>query len=135
MDDQKKNQAIDSILATMNDKLEQEREKTQAQLDEIDRIYQEKVAERKAQEAAREHARQTNVKRPSLRERVRDDGWIKSIAVASSAGFTLLASTAACLWLGYQVDNVLGSTPVGMVWGGILGGFGGVYLMYKELSR
>lgn len=136
MDDQGKNQAIDSILTNMDDKLAEERQKTQSKLDEIDRLYQEKVARRKAQEAARLQGRQRLSKsKRAFRERVRDDGWLKSIGLASSAGFTLLATIGACLWFGYQVDEALGSSPIAMVWGGILGGFGGVYLMYKEISR
>ena len=64
-----------------------------------------------------------------------DDSWARSLAVAGSAAFTLLSSIAGFLWIGHWLDGQLGLYPVLTVWGGIIGGFGGVYLMYKEISR
>ena len=101
------------------------------------------MAQRKAQETARQEAlaakfsknKKVLSKHDTKRLAFKDDSWAKSLAVASSAGFTLLVAVGACLWLGNQLDAYLGTDPIGTVWGGLIGGFGGLYLMYKELTR
>lgn len=60
---------------------------------------------------------------------------LKSIGVASSAGFTLLTCIGGCIWLGSFFDQHWGTYPWGMLLGGLFGGFGGLYSMYKQLTK
>ncbi|WP_038152574.1 AtpZ/AtpI family protein [Veillonella montpellierensis] len=60
---------------------------------------------------------------------------LKAIAVATSAGFTILSSIGGFLWLGWWCDTEFNTAPVGMLIGGLVGGFGGLYLMYRQLNQ
>ena len=60
---------------------------------------------------------------------------LKAVAVASSAGFSLLCSIGGCLWLGYEFDSIFGTSPGGIIMGGIIGGFGGLYMLYKQVVK
>lgn len=131
------------LIADLDQELMDQADQTRQALDEIDRRYRDRVAQRKAQETARQEAlaakfsknKKVLSKHGTKRLAFKDDSWSKSLAVASSAGFTLLVAVGACLWLGNQLDAYLGTDPIGTVWGGLIGGFGGLYLMYKELTR
>lgn len=131
------------LIADLDQELMDQADQTRQALDEIDRRYRDRVAQRKAQETARQEAlaakfsknKKVLSKHGTKRLAFKDDSWAKSLAVASSAGFTLLVAVGACLWLGNQLDAYLGTDPIGTVWGGLIGGFGGLYLMYKELTR
>lgn len=131
------------LIADLDQELVDQADQTRQALDEIDRRYRDRVAQRKAQEVARQEAltakfgkNKKALSKPSTKRLAfKDDSWAKSLAVASSAGFTLLVAVGACLWLGNQLDAYLGTEPIGTVWGGLIGGFGGLYLMYKELTR
>lgn len=131
------------LIVDLDQELMDQADQTRQALDEIDRRYRDRVAQRKAQETARQELlvakldknKKATSKQGAKRLAFKDDSWAKSLAVASSAGFTLLVSVGACLWLGNQLDAYLGTDPIGTVWGGLIGGFGGLYLMYKELTR
>ena len=131
------------LIADLDQELMDQADQTRQSFDEIDRRYRDRVAQRKAQETARQEAlaakfsknKKVLSKHGTKRLAFKDDSWAKSLAVASSAGFTLLVAVGACLWLGNQLDAYLGTDPIGTVWGGLIGGFGGLYLMYKELTR
>ena len=58
-----------------------------------------------------------------------------AIAMASSAGFTLLGCLAGFAWIGWKIDSWLDTSPAGLFIGGILGGAGGFYLLYKQVSK
>ena len=60
---------------------------------------------------------------------------LKAVAVASSAGISLLCSIGGCLWLGYEFDSTFGTSPGGIIMGGIIGGFGGLYMLYKQVVK
>ena len=131
------------LIADLDQELMDQANQTRQALDEIDRRYRDRVAQRKAQETARQEAlaakfsknKKALSKHSTKRLAFKDDSWAKSLAVASSAGFTLLVAVGVCLLLGNQLDAYLGTDPIGTVWGGLIGGFGGLYLIYKELTR
>lgn len=131
------------LIADLDQELMDQANQSRQALDEIDRRYRDRVAQRKAQETARQEAlaakfsknKKALSKHSTKRLAFKDDSWAKSLAVASSAGFTLLVAVGVCLWLGNQLDAYLGTDPIGTVWGGLIGGFGGLYLIYKELTR
>lgn len=58
-----------------------------------------------------------------------------ALATASSAGFTVLASLAGGTWLGWKVDAILATSPVGLFAGGVIGGIVGFYLLYKQFTQ
>ena len=135
-------EADHKLIADLDQELMDQADQTRQALDEIDRRYRDRVAQRKAQETARQEAlaarfgkNKKALSKHGTKLAFKDDSWAKSLAVASSAGFTLLVAVGACLWLGNQLDAYLGTDPIGTVWGGLIGGFGGLYLMYKELTR
>lgn len=64
-----------------------------------------------------------------------DEETRRIIVRAGYSGATIAASIGGFCFIGYHVDQWLGITPWCLVIGGILGGFGGIYLLYKESIR
>ena len=60
---------------------------------------------------------------------------LKAVAVASSAGISLLCSIGGCLWLVYEFDSIFGTSPGGIIMGDSIGGFGGLYMLYKQVVK
>lgn len=63
------------------------------------------------------------------------DDWhpLRSAAVASGAGMTLLASIAVGVWLGLQLDEWLGTDPWGLIFLSILGAVGGLWSVITQI--
>mgnify|MGYP003617873597 CR=1 FL=1 len=58
---------------------------------------------------------------------------LRAVGVASSAGITLFVCIGGCIYLGYLFDEYVGGSPWGLLVGGIIGGFGGLYTLYKQV--
>ncbi len=63
------------------------------------------------------------------------DDWnpLRSIAVASGAGMTILVSVGLGLWMGIRADEYLGTDPWGMICLSILGAASGLYSVIKQI--
>ncbi len=63
------------------------------------------------------------------------DDWnpLRSIAIASGAGMTILVSVGLGLWLGIQADEYLGTNPWGMIGLSLLGAASGMYSVIKQI--
>lgn len=63
------------------------------------------------------------------------DDWnpLRSIAVASGAGMTILVSVGLGLWMGVRADEYLGTDPWGMICLSILGAASGLYSVIKQI--
>ncbi len=63
------------------------------------------------------------------------DDWhpLRSAAVASGAGMTLLASIAVGVWLGLRLDEWLGTDPWGLVILSLLGAVGGLWSVITQI--
>ncbi|WP_251424888.1 AtpZ/AtpI family protein [Veillonella agrestimuris] len=64
-----------------------------------------------------------------------DKQLLKSLAVATSAGTTFLACIGGFVWIGYQIDTWLDTTPMCMALLGLIGAVTGFYMMYKQLKQ
>lgn len=56
----------------------------------------------------------------------------KIILRAGYTGATVAASIGGFCYIGYYVDQWLHTEPWCLIIGGVIGGFGGIYLLYKE---
>lgn len=63
------------------------------------------------------------------------DDWnpLRSIAVASGAGMTILVSVGLGLWMGIRADEYFGTDPWGMICLSILGAASGLYSVIKQI--
>lgn len=63
------------------------------------------------------------------------DDWnpLRSIAIASGAGMTILVSVGLGLWMGIRVDEYFGTDPWGMIGLSILGAASGMYSVIKQI--
>lgn len=59
--------------------------------------------------------------------------WMKAVAVASSAGFTLLGCICLGVFIGIFVDSFFYVHPWGLVVFSLLGGFTGFWALYKQV--
>lgn len=57
--------------------------------------------------------------------------WM-AISKASTTGFTILCSIGVCMGLGYAVDYYAGIHPWGLLLGGLIGGFLGLYGVIRQ---
>ncbi len=69
------------------------------------------------------------------KEQPSTDDWhpLRSAAVASGAGMTLLASIAVGVWLGLALDEWLGTDPWGLVILSLLGAVGGLWSVITQI--
>ena len=61
----------------------------------------------------------------------KSDLWM-AISKASTTGFTILCSIGICMGLGYAIDHYVGTRPWGLLIGGIVGGFLGLYGVIRQ---
>ncbi len=63
------------------------------------------------------------------------DDWhpLRSVAIASGAGMTLLVSIGVGVWLGLSVDEWLGIDPWGLIFFSILGAVSGLWSVIKQI--
>ncbi len=58
---------------------------------------------------------------------------LKSIAVASGAGMTLIVSIGIGVWLGLKLDEILGISPFGLIGMSLLGAMSGLWSVIKQI--
>ncbi len=65
------------------------------------------------------------------------DDWnpLRSAAIASGAGLTLLVTIGLCVFLGLRFDAYFGTSPYGLIGFSILGGVTGIWSVIKQLLR
>lgn len=63
------------------------------------------------------------------------DDWnpLRSIAIASGAGMTILVSVGIGLWIGLKVDEYMGTHPFGLILFSIVGAASGLYSVIKQI--
>lgn len=64
-------------------------------------------------------------------EKEPSDIWM-AISKASTTGFTILCAIAICMGLGYALDYYIGTHPWGLLLGGVIGGFMGLYGVIRQ---
>lgn len=64
-----------------------------------------------------------------------DSDWnpLRSIAVASGAGFTMLTCIGLGVYAGLQCDDYFDSTPLGLIFFSILGGAAGLWSVIHQI--
>ena len=63
-----------------------------------------------------------------------DKDLVKALAMATSAGVTLVSCIGGFIWLGYKLDGWLQSEPLYMVILGLIGAITGFYMLYKQVK-
>lgn len=58
---------------------------------------------------------------------------LKSIAVASGAGMTLIVSIGIGVWLGLKLDEILEISPFGLIGMSLLGAMSGLWSVIKQI--
>ncbi len=78
--------------------------------------------------------RKDDVMKPSQKK---EDDWnpLRSAAIASGAGLTLLVTIGLCVFLGLQFDDYFGTNPYGLIGFSLLGGVTGIWSVIKQLLR
>ena len=63
------------------------------------------------------------------------DDWnpLRSIAIASGAGMTILVSIAVGLWIGLKADEYAGTDPWGLILFSVIGAASGLYSVIKQI--
>ena len=66
----------------------------------------------------------------------KDDDWhpLRSAAVASGAGLTILVSIGVGVWLGLRADEWFGTDPWGLILLSALGAMSGLWSVIKQIS-
>lgn len=59
---------------------------------------------------------------------------VKALAMATSAGLTLLFCIGGFIWIGYQLDRLMDTAPLYMVILGLIGAVTGFYMLYKQVK-
>lgn len=64
-----------------------------------------------------------------------DSDWnpLRSIAVASGAGLTMLTCIGLGVYAGLQCDDYFGTSPWGLIFWSFIGGLSGVYSVIKQM--
>lgn len=70
-----------------------------------------------------------------MNKQKQDLSFLQALSAASSAGINLLVSVVACLFLGHELDIWVGTLPLFTILGGFVGGFIGLYAVYKQMVR
>ena len=63
-----------------------------------------------------------------------DKDLVKALAMATSAGGTLVSCIGGFIWLGYKLDGWLQTEPLYMVILGLIGAITGFYMLYKQVK-
>lgn len=65
----------------------------------------------------------------------KDSDWnpLRSIAVASGAGLTMLTCIGLGVYAGLQCDDYFGTSPWGLIFWSVIGGISGVYSVIKQM--
>lgn len=61
-----------------------------------------------------------------------DKDMVKALAMATSAGLTLLFCIGGFIWIGYKLDTWMDTMPLCMVILGLIGAVTGFYMLYKQ---
>ncbi len=69
------------------------------------------------------------------KEHQKTDDWnpLRSVAIASGAGITMLVSIGVGVWMGLKVDEYLGTNPWGLILLSILGAASGLWSVIKQI--
>ena len=69
--------------------------------------------------------------------RKKQDDWnpLRSAAVASGAGLTILVTIGLCVYAGLCFDEYFGTGPYGLLIFSVLGGITGIYSVIKQMLR
>ena len=62
-----------------------------------------------------------------------DKDMVKALAMATSAGLTLLFCIGGFIWIGYQLDRLMDTAPLCMIILGLIGAVTGFYMLYKQI--
>ncbi len=67
----------------------------------------------------------------------KEDDWnpLRSAAIASGAGLTILVTIGLCVWAGLYVDEWFGTGPYGLIACSVLGGITGIWSVIKQMLR
>lgn len=67
----------------------------------------------------------------------KEDDWnpLRSAAIASGAGLTILVTIGLCVWLGLYIDERFGTNPYGLIGFSVLGGVTGICSVIKQMLR
>ena len=78
--------------------------------------------------------RKDDVMEPSQKK---EDDWnpLRSAAIASGAGLTILVTIGLCVWVGLYFDEWFGTAPYGLIGFSVLGGITGIYSVIKQMLR
>ena len=84
--------------------------------------------------------RKENLPRPmekkhQTRDKHSDFSPLRSAAVASGAGLTMLTCIGLCVYAGLRCDEYFGTSPWGLVGGSLLGGVSGIWSVIKQMLR
>ena len=63
-----------------------------------------------------------------------DKDLVKALAMATSAGVTLVSCIGGFIWLGYKLDTWFQTEPLCMVIFGLIGAITGFYMLYKQVK-
>mgnify|MGYP000015026674 CR=1 FL=1 len=74
-------------------------------------------------------------KKHQTRDKHSDFSPLRSAAVASGAGLTMLTCIGLCVYAGLRCDEYFGTSPWGLVGGSLLGGVSGIWSVIKQMLR
>ena len=63
-----------------------------------------------------------------------DKDLVKALAMATSAGLTLVFCIGGFIWIGYTLDGWFRTEPLCMVIFGLIGAITGFYMLYKQVK-
>lgn len=63
-----------------------------------------------------------------------DKDLVKALAMATSAGLTLVFCIGGFVWIGYILDGWFRTQPLCMVIFGLIGAIAGFYMLYKQVK-
>ena len=63
-----------------------------------------------------------------------DKDLVKALAMATSAGLTLVFCIGGFIWIGYTLDSWFRTEPLCMIVFGLIGAITGFYMLYKQVK-
>ena len=63
-----------------------------------------------------------------------DKDLVKALAMATSAGLTLVFCIGGFIWIGYTLDGWFRTEPLCMIVFGLIGAITGFYMLYKQVK-
>lgn len=63
-----------------------------------------------------------------------DKDLVKALAMATSAGLTLVFCIGGFIWIGYTLDGWFRTEPLCMIIFGLIGAITGFYMLYKQVK-